>query len=1595
MSQSSYNQFRKKLDQKVKQTKKQINKQSTASNRRFVSEDCEVFSEDHYSRKKQGKKLDNIKCKRNFKPHFGLEVADVILESFKDMAGFAQVELPDSYLRKVEGIIALFVNLQTCTTISHLSSTLVLYFRDFTDKSLSSTVLKYVKSIVDEAPFVQQSDKGDPNWLAMLKDVQDNWTLVKGNKAFRQFSKLLGVLVTLGLCDAADLKFDIGGFKLFDDEIFKKHMSAHDLADAIFGTITYFAEGMYRCFQRGSLQPLLVNDFSMLEMDDEYHRIILWWDLVKNGNLERVEGVTDSEFGHRLEKMIIKCSNMTCTFSGLDKTLMSNKVLKLKTIKNDFICKKISSGTRKSPFAFEIFGPSSQGKTTFGDQMTTALLTSANLPITNEYRAALNPADKFMSNWTSDKLVAILDDVANEKSDFVQQCPTRAIIDICNNQMYYAPKAELEAKGKCFVEPEIVMVTTNKKDLDAYVYSNCPYSIQRRMDLVFTVVCKPEFQRVIVEPSGTLIPCGVDSSKVREFYTIDGVYTPPNVDDIWSITIERAMQPVALTAVADYQPVVWRGKPMVGVSSHVAIQCAIEHYQAHRVNQECIISSMNARQTVMKKCSHPDCNQICGMCPDHMEPHFGLHAALAIHKITRDVRNMIAKDTATFSEKIERAVTKQLYDQANIFLAKWDWICFLPSPVLDNEHMIDFLCWYYKDNIVTGYKSKILSFVLLSLIVSMINLSLGIAFFISYGLLSFVFTKNTHKKDLIEALKKRNDSLPIIIRGVRDKYVKAICYSAIGISALVIMAKIYSHWKKLRVSQGSLKPTTVEEIKQRDSEGNAWSVARATPLPISEASKTTVHADLLRYVKSNIRYASVNDGEKTMMVNVFFITSNVMIIPGHYFNDSDTLKLVCTSDHPHVVGSSFETILCKSAAYRVPDTDLMVCYTPNGAAKKDLTKFFPLSRKLRNCPATMTYRLKDGEILSAKAMLEICLTSNSESVFQGGNYKNLTVNTFAGMCGAVWVTETVAPCIAGFHLGGHAGTPNGCFGSLAQKDILDGMAYLRKIPGVILSGSGEHFTPKVLGVQMTTNDPLHYKSPLNYLPHNAQFEYFGSCVGSTSSRSDVRRTPISASVTKYSGSENIWGAPKMQPEYFGWQTCLSNASNPGSPFPHDLLIHSVRDYQKPLIDLIRAVEWRDLKPLDDHTNLNGKPGCRFIDAINLNTSMGYPLTGAKRKFVIEQPPTEDKPNNRIFTQEVVDEIERVESFYRRGERAFTIAKACKKDEALPVAKDKVRIFYGNPIAFTFLVRKYYLPILRFLQMNPLVAECAVGINSQSPEWDEFYKHATHYGKDTLFGGDYGKYDQKLPSQLLFASLRILIDLAKECNYSDQDLSIMEAMTGDLVYAFIAFNGDLIGLQSGTHVSGNSLTVILNGICGSLNLRNFFYTQYDSSISFRSAVNIVTYGDDNIGSVSANFPKFNIRDCSKFLDTYGQVYTMPDKESSLTPYLQSDEFEFLKRANVYHPKLVCNVGALAEKSIFKSLHCYLRPKKSPLTPSEACAQNIDGALREWFLHGETIYEKRRSEMNEVATECGLKHMCFELDNTYEMCVQKWLDTYKQT
>ncbi len=1741
-----------------------------------------------------------IKCV-TMPPQGGEEFNSKIRYVLTELSKYSNTNFSEELVLEVLRMAALLTTLQGCDSFGSMSSAIYLFISKYFNGSHVTAVAQYLEEL-----FVTPQDgEEEPvdtaksfEWLELIRNVKDNWSLVKGNKLFSHFSKLLGLIVTMGLCEASSLTFSIKEYKVWEPDLKHMHGTAMDVVDAALTTVIFFVETLSLCYQEQSLKPLLVNDKAAAELDEEYANIVSWFDLVKNGNLEIVTKISEAEFDRRLEALCTKLRNLMATRTSFEKKLIQDKFMKLLRIKNDYITMKISSGVRKAPFCVELFGESSQGKTTIGEQLIEAMLTSAGLPTGKEYQASYNASDKFMSNWTSDKLVLLVDDMANDKSNFVERPPTRIIIDVCNNTPFYANMADVDSKGKVFVEPSLLFVTTNVQDLDARVYSNCPYSVQRRMHAVITVEAKKEFQYVV---DG--VAQGIDPGKVQEYYaTLD---REPTFDDIWNLTVSKAKKPEKLSDAAPYIPITWRGKIMKDVSFRFVLQYLIESYQNHIAAQEGILRRMRNRQTNIKLCgcevlnskgekttckqiqgycdihenktllekvkdycmpvsvpkvvevesdsesdsdscetSDPDptiitdspiivcsncrkvkcvcteydvkcnlikyprdwqcsnrscrlthktyndailcpnrltfkCNKeicyrihysgtcasncdkyndepymVCSVCrefncecdeydedfegpqpariwqcihpnceihhktrdkalacskrkpQEKIEPHYGEEILESLTKSTEIVSNRIKTDISSTGKLVEGATTICLMSGARMFAKHFDWISMVPSHWLQSKTLCNmFMACDYK-RLRKNY--MVYSALLWSTLAGSMYLCNKHTHYNRFSILSSASTftvvlgigcqrnmANVVSRQYRRELVDRNTIAPML-KELRDKHVSGFCAAAAIVGGLYTIAKVYRLWRSMGM-QGSLEPLTQEEVDKRDKETNVWTSVSARPLPIEPAAANTTSEQLVGLVKKNLVYGTVVTKDKKLRCNGLYLSSNVVLVPNHYFTQ-DVLDVTFRKKNPEDSGGKFAVRLSKQQSWLIPGSDLRYCYSSSGGSFKDISKYLT-DGDIGKHDFHMLWRDIEGKVIEAEGLAEPKeKVSNGVAEFEGFMYTSLTMNTFKGLCGAVCITKKKA-LISSIHLGGYENKPIGCSGRLFKKHYTEALEHLRSLEGVIISGSAEQFEAQVLGVNIIKPDaPLHPKSPLNYMPKDSQVEYYGSCPGMTTFKSDVKPTLISEHVTDVTGEPNIYGPPVQHPQYFGWQNALSNFAVPALPFMPDVLEIAIKDYKSDLIPIFQSNLWKTSRPLTDHENLCGIPGKKFMDSIKLSTSIGFPLSGPKRNFVTQLEPTEDKPNNLILDDVIMEEINRCLECYKRGERAYPVAKACKKDEIL--SKPKCRIFYGNSISLTYLVRKYFLPILRVLQMNPIKAECAVGINSHGPEWDQLHKHIYKFGADRLMGGDYGKYDQKLPSQVIFAALRILIDFARECEYSEEDIRVMEAMTGDIVYAVIAFNGDLIGLTEGTHISGNSLTVIINGICGSLNLRCYFYTEnrpeiFEDRIPFREVVALVTYGDDNIGSVSDKCNNFTIKGASEFLGKHGQVYTMPDKESELTDFLPSEDFEFLKRKSVYHKDLGLHLGALIDKSCFKMLHCYLRSRNSPLTEELACAQNIDTALREWFNHGPELYEQRRIQMVEIAQRASITHLCTELEHTYADKVAMWREKYTES
>jgi len=208
---------------------------------------------------------------------------------------------------------------------------------------------------------------------------------------------------------------------------------------------------------------------------------------------------------------------------------------------------------------------------------------------------------------------------------------------------------------------------------------------------------------------------------------------------------------------------------------------------------------------------------------------------------------------------------------------------------------------------------------------------------------------------------------------------------------------------------------------------------------------------------------------------------------------------------------------------------------------------------------------------------------------------------------------------------------------------------------------------------------------------------------------------------------------------------------------------------------------------------------------------------------------------------------------------------------------------------------------------------------------------------------------------------------------------------------------------GTNPSGQNMTVYINSIVNSLLHRLAFNDTFDVErraeigaelglgrpARFRDLVNLMTYGDDAMGSVLEGYDEFNHVSMANFLAANGMQFTMPDKTSEPRPFMNVFEVDFLKRKIAFNPDLDVFVGQLDENSIFKSLHSILKSKA--VEPMEVARMNMEGALREWFFYGEKHFEMRREQMSKIAKKCRLTSDALGKD--YWERVEEWKLKYQ--
>jgi len=1519
-----------------------------------------------------------------------------IKEILDELSSVQNIPVSSKAMKHVERTIMLYFSLIKAVDIGQAIAIIGLYLEAFYEKSLCETVL-------DQVVKISMNDQaGDnPDWLCLLKQAQTNWKLVVANEGFAHVSKVLSIMLGLGLCSNADLDFTVAGMKLFSVQAMKKQVTAFDLGDAVFSTLTYFVEGGYECFRQKSIQPILYGDFDFIALEKQIARCEELFEYANTGDLRSKYDMDPNDYDNLLRETIEELdTQLKITKNAVTERILRDKREKLRKLRTLFDQKRVQGGLREAPYGMGFVGDSGVGKSSVSNILMISVLMHCGFSANDDRLITLNESDKYESTYRSDINGVFIDDLGNTKAEFVEKSPTQKILELHNNVRSYANMAEAELKGKVSKEPKVVNTTRNVLTKHATTYSNKPLSILRREDFSCIVRNRPEFTTLD----------RLDQHKVLEAFP-DDIIPDCWLCDLYQFTEDKVPSSDFDTKSSIVtEPVYYKGKKMHDISIFELIEYACDRASAHfRSQKELVHKQTNVAQQLpwCKECRLPlQCCRCNRREEEDLEDQFGNLIYPVIHSYCLSKVGKVLRIGDKWMDYFEETTCEKVIDSLDWFEnSPWaKWTNYLPRGCLNDKYVHNFIMLLSKDELKQKIRSMYVFYILVCMFFLMLIFSIHPIFILGcvWSLMKISSVIHCQKEMLYNYICYKNDSMPKVFRKHRDSIVNYVTWGCISLSFLYLLAKT---WKLVRVmheDHGNLLPTSFEDIQERDKEAQIeesvakemnWSTVNVEPIPCHEINRTMTLEHTLNLVRKNMGQIKITEKGKIYGCDIFFMESNLALIPTHmWLRDEMKVKIAVGRDGRGLI---FDSLISKKMSIQIPNTDLSLIYVPAGGTWKNLTHLLPLDR-FRDCPGVLQCVLEEKGIMrtiSSPLFLKNGRVQNGSKAFYGSTYA-LEFNTFVGLCMAPVVTDTHQNVIAGFHLGGVTGTSKGVSGMLTTAEFMSARKMLSNIPGVNIVASQGTMQQELYGVKYILDDKIHVKSPLNKLPEGANLKAYGSCTGRATYYSDVTTLPICETVEQVCGIENNYAAPKF---HLGnaWQKSLEVSCKPSIGVEGKYLSQAVVDYVEPLkLTIGKFPELtKHIRPLSEMETICGIDGVRFIDKLKPTTAIGYPLAGPKAKY-LEDASLEDYPEfacPQKLDQKFWDEATRMEQEYLAGRRCYFIFKACLKDEPTKITKDKVRVFQASSVAAQLVIRKYFLPIVRLLSLIPLESECGVGINSMGPEYSQLVEHMHKYGKDRILAGDYSKYDLRMPAQLTLAAFDVLCNIAQHFGYSERDLTIMRGISTDVCYPVTAFNGDLIELI-GSNPSGQNLTVYINSIVNSLLLRSAYFCIYENVDvpPFREVASMMTYGDDVKGSVRQGYDEFNHISYTEFLKERDIVFTMPDKESTPTPYMTDDDADFLKRHVRWSPELQLWQGPLHEDSIFKSLMVVLKSKA--VTTKEQSMQNIDGALREWFNYGKEHYEMRRKQMKEIASTHGLTSGCAMLDQTYEDCLTNFRRRY---
>lgn len=1460
----------------------------------------------------------------------------------------------------------------------------------------------------------EQAVKGSFEWIIKAaRKLLDNAHQVVEGKAFQKLAAIFKYFLSFGVFQTLGLDFKKIGVSDWElRSMMRGHSSKFQFVVDIFDTIVWFCERAMQCakgdlkwssfFHSGKNYGKWVDDFNYIKTNQ--HRMV-------DPETFKADGFDYHEFVKKLEDTLENGKALEKYLDGkFEKTHVKSCMRELQFMKDSILSKRNCQKSRDAPFSILFFGPTSIAKTQITDISTQHFARVFGKDPSESGIYIRTPGDKFWSGYDASAWCVVIDDAAQLNPKLGIEDPTiTESVRIKNNCRFTATSPNVEDKGKLAVRPDLFIVNTNVKDLNSRTYYSCPAALLRRFPFVVSLVVKPEFRKDENNETSQL-----DSNKIHS--------TPGQLMDIWEFSIEAVTSKKGNWLEVEYTQLhTFKGEGAIYQYLRW-FTCAAK---AHRENQDQARDARYTSQTIKlcENCCFPTDDERC-QCA---HAQVGTQAQQVIDE------SPLSDNLLAFQARLnqERDVPMEMYRDANGILQmrlvdaeSSEDEAISESIIEDNRTLFTkaldasqdiwviadctarMLASYVKYSVSTvaqvvsllGEKASMFTNSMLNRMVEIISFKqimmakeaivavgekvyqklmnwkvVGFCTLIAtilagaagsrYLYLMFGECAGCKKldTDLFEskglvndqiALEKENAALKVELTAIKG-----------GEQKIVAEGMVETTWKKDNVWVTDRIEMSEFHVSQKTI---GWK-----DMPFEEVCKR-VSKNVLSLVHTQTPFVDWTVDMPLMKTTAIGLVGHLYVTNAHCFDfkkeayarvsrhpdvehASANIRLMLEREDMHFVG---EDLVFFEILGLPPVMDIRNLFFENMCSSLVSNGAYIHCRYGMRPEASPVFRIHENT--------EKGVVTNLDKPVESGLWRctpeKATVN---GDCGSLLIAKSpLGPVLLGIH----------------QLRFGNNDAAAIPITRKMLVKAGLNFAPQVEASAPDLGDvklrELDRKSTAWQTRAEGKGEFFGSSEKGrfrTGGKSKVACTAIREYAVAEGFKDNFLPPVMVGPEVMGRNVTV-NMQHP-APIRMRVIKRACSSYVKKIIKGLKkmpAARRRISTPLSFLEAVNGIPGCKFIDKMNRNTSMGFPRCKSKRNYIF--PVEAEGYNDAVaFTPEVMAEVEKIEAMYREMIRTCPVFKMSLKDEPVTQAKvdaKKTRGFKGGPGAWQVIVRRVMLPFVKIFQENPFLFEGAPGMNCNSHSWKKLYEYGTKFGIDRCIAGDFGAFDAHMLANLILMIFRlILVPIFQFCECEPWMICCLYCIAEDVAFHICDVQGDIM-MFFGGNPSGWALTVILNCLANSVYMRIVFVHVAPDGIhvdEFHIFIMLMTYGDDNMMNSSVDW--FNHTVIVNTLAQYGIEYTMADKKSESRPFINISEITFLKRSFVPvdgGDRVAC---PLAWESIEKMLTKCV-PSKT-ICPEEQAVQTIRSAIGEFFQYGPEMYKENCDKMHRIIKAAKLE------------------------